>query len=94
MAVMDTPGQWFERSGAVMTAFAAFAQFKASSIATMIRGGTFAESWEAYHKYKRYQAGVATLSLVLVVIGTVVWGYGDLLFDRPYAADPYKGGGQ
>jgi hypothetical protein len=81
----DTPGQWFERSGAVMTVFAVFAQFKAGSIATMIAGGTFAESWEAYHKYKRYQAAVAVLSLVLVGIGTVVWGYGDLLFVRPHA---------
>jgi hypothetical protein len=82
---IDTPGQWFERRGAVMTAFAVFAQFKAGSIATMIAGGTFGESWEAYHKYKRLQAVAAGLSLVLVVVGTVVWGYGDLLFPRPGA---------
>ncbi|MGD0103845.1 MAG: hypothetical protein ABSC06_07385 [Rhodopila sp.] len=76
----ESPGQWFERSGAVMTVFAVFAQFKANGIATMIAGGTFAESWEAYHKYKRYQAAVAAVSLVLVVFGTAVWGYGDLIF--------------
>jgi hypothetical protein len=81
----ETPGQWFERSGALMTVIAVFAQFKAGSIATMIAGGTFGESWEAYHKYKRHQAVVAGLSLVLVVIGTIVWGYGDLLFPRPHA---------
>jgi hypothetical protein len=78
-------GQWFQRSGAVMTAFAVFAQFKAGGIATMIAGSTFAESWEAYHKYNRFQALAAVLSLVLVVIGTVVWGYGDLLFPRSHA---------
>ena len=76
-------GQWFQRSGALMTVIAVFAQFKAGSIATMIAGTTFAESWEAYHKYKRHQAVVAGLSLVLVVIGTIVWGYGDLLFRCP-----------
>ena len=81
----EPPGQWFERSGAAMTVFAVFAQLKAGSIATMIAGGTFGESWEAYHKYKRHQAVAAVLSLVLVVIGTVVWGYGDLLFPRPRA---------
>ena len=68
----DEPlGQWFQRSGAVMIAFAVLAQFKASGIATMIAGTTFAESWEAYHKYNRLQALVAGLSLVLVVIGTL-----------------------
>jgi hypothetical protein len=81
----EPPGQWFERSGAVMTVFAVFAQFKANSIATMIAGGTFGESWEAYRKYKGTLAWVAGLSLVLVVLGTVVWGYGDLLFPRPRA---------
>jgi hypothetical protein len=81
----ESPGQWFERSGAMMTVFAVFAQFKAVSVATMIAGCTFGESWEAYHKYKRHQAVVAGLSLVLVVMGTVVWGYGDLLFPSPHA---------
>lgn len=81
----ESPGQWFERSGAVMTVFAVFAHFKADTIATMIAGGTLGESWEAYHKYKRHQAVVAGLSLVLMVIGTVVWGYGDLLFPCPHA---------
>lgn len=78
----ETPGQWFGRSGAVMTVFAIFAQFKAGSIATMIAGCTFAESWEAYHKYKCYQSVLAGLSLLLAIVGTIVWGYGDLLFPR------------
>ena len=80
----DEPlGQWFQRSGSVMTAFAVFAHFKAGGIATMIAGGTFAETWEAYHKYNRIQALAAWLSLVLVVIGTLIWAYGDLLFPEP-----------
>jgi hypothetical protein len=66
-----------------MTVLAVFAQFKATSIAAMIAGGMFGESWEAYHKYKRSQALANGLSLVLVVVGTVVWGYGDLLFKPP-----------
>ena len=31
----EPPGQWFERSGAVMTLIAVFAQFKAGSIASI-----------------------------------------------------------
>jgi hypothetical protein len=78
-------GQWFARSGAMMTVIAVFAQFKAASIATMIQGRAFGESWEFYRKYKRRQAFAAGLSLVLVVLGTIVWGYGDLLFPLPHA---------
>jgi hypothetical protein len=77
-------GLWFQRSGIVMTVFAVLAQFKAGSIATtMIAGGTFAETWEAYHKYNRLQALAAWLSLTLVVVGTLIWAYGDLLFPEP-----------
>jgi hypothetical protein len=77
-------GQWFQRSGTVMTVLAVLAQFKAAGIATtMIAGGTFAETWEAYHKFHRFQVLAAWLSLVLVVIGTLIWAYGDLLFPEP-----------
>jgi hypothetical protein len=77
-------GLWFQRSGIVMTVFAVLAQLKAGRIATtMIAGGTFAETWEAYHKYNRLQALAAWLSLTLVVVGTLIWAYGDLLFPEP-----------
>jgi hypothetical protein len=78
----DEPlGQWFQRAGIVMTVFAVLAHFKAAGIAaTMIARGTFAETWEAYHKYNRLQTRAVWLSLVLIVIGTVIWAYGDLLF--------------
>ena len=66
-----------------MTVIAVFAQFKATSITTMIQGRTYGESREFYRKYKCRQTIVAVLSLVLVVLGTIVWGYGDLLFPLP-----------
>jgi hypothetical protein len=81
----DEPlGQWFQRAGIVMTVFAMLAHFKASGIAaTMIAGGTFAETWEAFHKYSRFQTLGAWLSLILIVIGAVIWAYGDLVFPEP-----------
>jgi hypothetical protein len=86
MPQAEPAGQWFERSGAVMTVFAVFAQFKATSIATMIAGQGFAETWEAYRKYNSRQKVAEILSLVLIV----VWGYGDLLISRP-RAEPSNG---
>jgi hypothetical protein len=81
----DEPlGQWFQRSGAVMTVLAGLAHFKAAGIATtIIAGGTFAETWEAYHKYNRLQILAAWFSLALVIIGTLIWAYGDLVFPEP-----------
>jgi hypothetical protein len=81
----DEPlGLWFQRSGIVMTVLAVLAHFKAAGIATtMIAGGTFAETWEAFHKYHRFQTLAAWLSLILIVTGTVIWAYGDLLFPEP-----------
>lgn len=81
----DEPlGQWFQRAGIVMTVFAMLAHFKAAGIAaTMIAGTTFAETWKAYHKYNMLQARAVWLSLVLIVVGTLIWAYGDLLFPEP-----------
>lgn len=76
----EAPGLWFGRSGAVMTAFAAFAQFKAAGIEMMLRGTTFAESWEAYRIHICHQQVLSWASLVLIVLGTLVWGYGDLIY--------------
>ena len=77
-------GNGSSAAGIVMTVFAVLAHFKAAGIATtMIAGGTFAETWEAYHKYNRLQTLAAWLSLVLVVIGTLIWAYGDLVFPEP-----------
>ena len=80
----EPAGQWFERSGAAMTVLAVFAQFKATSIATMITGQGVAETWEAYRKYNSRQKIAEILSLVLIFVGTLVWGYGDLLISRPH----------
>jgi hypothetical protein len=81
----DEPlGLWFQRSGIVMTVLAVLAHFKAAGIATaMIAGGSFAETWEAYHKYNRLQTRAVWLSLILIVIGTLIWAYGDLIFPEP-----------
>jgi hypothetical protein len=81
----DEPlGQWFQRAGIVMTVLAVLAHFKAAGIAsTMIAGASFADTWEAYHKYARLQTLAAWLSLILIVIGAVIWSYGDLIFPEP-----------
>ncbi len=72
---------WFQRSGSMMTVFAIIAQTNASTLPDMIRGGVFAESYAFYHKYKNVVGVVTVLSALLVVTGTLVWGYGDIPFN-------------
>lgn len=71
---------WFSRCGAVMTVLGIFSQITASDLAEMIRGGTFSESHSMYRRYRIPQRVIFILAVALVVAGTVIWGYGDLLF--------------
>ena len=80
IAHADTPGLWFDRSGAMMTVFAIFAQFRVGELSTIIAGGTFAESWDLYRKYTGWRTALWRASTALAVVGTLIWGYGDLLF--------------
>jgi hypothetical protein len=75
----QTFATWLGRSGSVMSVFALIAQQKISFFEQSIRGTTFAESWALHRKYAIRVALVNSLSLTLAVIGTIIWGYGDLL---------------
>lgn len=70
---------WFQRSGSLMTVIAVFANVKAASLLELIRGGTFGESWNMHHKYITLQKVANWTSVLLVCVGTIIWGYGDLL---------------
>jgi hypothetical protein len=78
--VAETPNLWFQRSGALMTAFSVFSQVTASNLYNMIQGGAFAESWGLFYRYKNSQRAVNIISTVLIIVGTLIWGYGDILF--------------
>ena len=70
---------WFPRSGSLTTAFAVIAQVRNNGILEKIVGTCFAESWKIHNEYK-ITANIANMiSAFLVVYGTVIWGYGDLI---------------
>jgi len=72
---------WFQRSGAITSIFATFAQFRISNFFESIRGGTFNESWKFYHKFNNHYYWLSWIVALLAVWGAVVWGYGDLLLE-------------
>jgi hypothetical protein len=77
----ETLEAWFQRSGATSVVFAIFAEFKADKMLNILNsdmvGPTFQKTYEKYLfpvKAYRYAA------ISFIVLGTLIWGYGDLLF--------------
>lgn len=70
---------WFQRSGAITSIFAGFAQYRISGFLESIRGGTFAESWSLYHLFKTHHDVLSWVIAAIAIWGALVWGYGDLL---------------
>jgi hypothetical protein len=77
---------WFQRSGSLTVLFAVWAEYKIFKIRALTNpmsdGG---ETWQdlAHQgalktKYKKMLAVINFISVTLVIIGTLIWGYGDL----------------
>jgi hypothetical protein len=75
----ETLASWFQRSGAITSVFASFAQYRIGSFLESIRGGTFAESWSLYHLFKAHHYVLSWVIAIIAIWGALVWGYGDLL---------------
>ncbi|WP_155274245.1 hypothetical protein [Pseudomonas chlororaphis] len=66
------PGPWFSRSGALITVLAIFAEQVISKMLARMHNGIQPKvRWLVYPRY---------FAFLLIIFGTVVWGYGDLLF--------------
>ena len=78
----ESTASWFQRSGAITSIFAVFAQLRVNNFLEDIRGGTFAESWWLYNLFNKYQYYVSWLTTLVAIIGAFVWGYGDLVINR------------
>ena len=82
----DAVSIWFQRSGSLTVLFAVWAEFKLFKIhrltSPMSEGGeTYqdaAHTGELKTKYGKTLNAINFVSAVLVIIGTVIWGYGDI----------------
>ena len=73
-------GVWFQRSGSTAVFFAVFAEWKAAKMFDELNPSglvdqTLDSTRDKYLQQVKYYNYIA---LFLVVLGTVVWGYGDL----------------
>ena len=78
---------WFQRSGSLTVLFAAILEFRQAAIDKDVRDAAWAaakrRSWAGtaiVGQLPTPRKTIAVIALVLVVLGTIIWGYGDLLF--------------
>lgn len=68
----EQPGEWFSRSGALLTVLAIFAELVIAKMFSRMHAGIQPKvRWLVYPR---------SLAFILIIIGTFVWGYGDLLY--------------
>ena len=82
----ERAGTWFQRSGSLTVLFAAWAEY----LVFIIRGhvdpiSDNGETWQDLAnqgvlktKYRRRVSIFSFISITLLVVGTIIWGYGDL----------------
>ncbi|MGY2184704.1 hypothetical protein [Pseudomonas sp. SDO5591_S426] len=68
----DQPGQWFSRSGALITVLAIFAEQVVSRMLSRMHNGI--------QPKVRWLVAPRAVAFALIIAGTVVWGYGDLMY--------------
>lgn len=76
---------WFQRSGSLVIACAVVAEYFAVSVFTTLNPNGFVSVGykEFKEKYGALPARYTRIVLVLVVMGTLISGYGNLLFSKP-----------
>lgn len=77
------PGDWFQRSGSILTAAAAwsFAWNESSKRRVWSPSNQFEseEYSKLYSTLEPYFSFLGRASVVLTIVGTIIWGYGDLI---------------
>ena len=77
----DTSNVWFQRSGSIMVVLAAFSEmyaFKMQELLTPHRELALVDIEVLQSQYLSRANKLKIISAILIAIGTLIWGYGDL----------------
>lgn len=79
--VFDKPAMWISRSGAVMAAIAFLAHLKSDAMMGVLKPGGFVDKSFQPTKEKYFGQIVlcGRMAVFIVLVGSLVWGFGDLL---------------
>ncbi len=78
----ENAATWFQRSGSAVVALSIIAESSAISIYNELNPSGFVSiDFEKLEiKYNKLPKKYTKISLSLIALGTIIWGYGDLLF--------------
>ena len=78
----DKPEIWFQRSGSITVFFAVWAEYGLSKINGHVNptGVIVSQQVELSEKYKTPYYIAKYLGVIMALIGTLIWGYGDLIW--------------
>lgn len=77
----ETAGSWFQRSGSIMVMLIILSEFRLFSIARYeipVDKGTL-QKQPVSEEFKKPYTLISYLSVLIAAIGTIIWGYGDLI---------------
>lgn len=77
-------GEWFQRSGSIMVVFALLAELRVNALHRMSDAGKMPFLHVHIYMQRKFQGWATSasyLTLLIVVAGTVIWGYGDLIHE-------------
>lgn len=85
LSLDDNNGDWFQRSGSLVVLCAAIIEyilFRINISATPASGDKTASGSDRKTSamYLRYILALKYITAVVAIVGTIIWGYGDLIF--------------
>ncbi|RMH97306.1 hypothetical protein EA795_19195 [Stutzerimonas nitrititolerans] len=77
----QAPTSWVSRSGAVMALLAYLSERYAKSMESVLRPSGFVGNYysDTHAKYFRFIGKCDKTAMCLVVVGALIWGFGDLI---------------
>lgn len=80
----ETNATWFQRSGSLVVLFAALAEYVVFKTYDYISPSeaAYVVPFDTPKWYKKLYNAISIMGLVLLVSGTVIWGYGDYIHGK------------
>jgi hypothetical protein len=77
----DSIGAWWDRFGALVTVVALYSQIQVNKLGNLVVPGGMAslQLMNAMRPYGMKHSFLNATSFVAIVLGTLIWGFGDLL---------------
>ena len=73
---------WFQRSGSVMVVCAIWAEIRLFKIDNLVNpSGLVSAEFRTFEPFKRWYFFLRIAGFFIAILGTMVWGYGDIFFD-------------